>query len=88
MWCGRGPMLSKNLEYMGQDLNSFQRREPINADPNSSTASLSKKSWVLPPSSKAMWLKPSFFEVRGPFWAAVVEENQRSSMPPRMPPKA
>jgi hypothetical protein len=43
---------------------------------------------TLPPSSMTMKLRPSFGLVRGPLSAGVVEENQRSSMPPRMPPRA
>jgi len=43
---------------------------------------------TLPPSSKTTKLKPSSLEVSGPLSAGVVEENQRSSMPPRSPPIA
>ncbi len=41
MWCGIGPMLSKNFEYTGQRLYLFQIESPMTSAPSSATASRS-----------------------------------------------
>src|SRR5690349_6332155 len=78
-------MLSKNLHRMFQPPSRCMTSGPSKASPAISTASFSKNRF---PFSARTKLRPSNSLVRGPFDAFVIDENQRSLMPPRWPPKA
>jgi hypothetical protein len=81
-------LLSKNFEYIGHALWAFQMRSPMIWPFNSVMQSRSVTFSTRAPSSTTTKLRPSSLLVLGPLSAGVVEENQRSSIPPRSPPNA
>src|SRR3954465_1318242 len=83
MWCGIGPMLSKNFEYTGHFLYFPQIPSPIIFPPISATASASVH--LCP--SNTTYDNPSS-SVRFSFAAGVVDPNHLSSIPPRFSPNA